>query len=815
MTATPIASRAAALLAALALSLGLTAAVTVPASATETGSISGTVTVPSGATTYWYSYVTVELYSDDYDTSVNVNADGTYSATGLPEGDYTVVFYAATASGLLSEYYDDVFYWSGHDTFETVPVATGEAVTGISADLELAGTITGTIDPPAGASDTWYEDVTVYVEDGDYWKLGAISTDGTYTVTGLPAGTYLVQIRAGAGSGLATVFYGDTQDADDASVAIVTAGATTSGIDVGLDADDSLGSMSGTLETSEKIDGAWRSGMRIQVYSETCPASTDGENMCVAYTDDIRADGYWYIDGLPAGDYAAHFWPLWGANVLDQYYGDATEYVDAERVTVGDDEDVTGIDATLQVASMISGTVSVEAAADADLLDDVLVTAWLLDEDGTGGSSDQQPTEVNADGTYTIEGLDSGTYILYFYTGDWLSGVTTSDLGAEYYGDTVSWSEATRVTLEVPEVVTGADVTLGAGVYSSTPAPTVSYGTLTVGSYLVATINAWTPSTYSFTYQWYRDGEAIDGAEYAAYKLTSADIGTTITFSMTSTLQGWETKTVTSAAVTVPGANLTASTPTISGTLKAGSTLTANPGVWTDGVALTYQWLRDGSKISGATSSTYTLTAADRGHKITVKITGSKSGYTTATKSSASVTVPLAALTAATPTFSGTLKSGYTLTAKAGAWTSGATLKYQWYRDGSKISGATARTYKLTTADRGHKITVKVTGKKSGYTTVTKTSASKYIKRVLSASKPVIKGTTKVGKRLKAAKGTWTSGTKITYQWYNNGHKIKGATGQYYRLKKSDKGDKITVKVTGKKSGYWSTTKTSRAVRIH
>ncbi|MCW3157451.1 hypothetical protein [Micropruina sonneratiae] len=93
--------------------------------------------------------------------------------------------------------------------------------------------------------------------------------------------------------------------------------------------------------------------------------------------------------------------------------------------------------------------------------------------------------------------------------------------------------------------------------------------------------------------------------------------------------------------------------------------------------------------------------------------------------SSWSVTLaPFKKLTAATPKISGTAKVGKTLTAKAGTWTSGAKLTYQWYRGSSKISGATKSTYKLTSASKGKNLKVKVTGKKAGYTTVTKTSAA-------------------------------------------------------------------------------------------
>ena len=49
---------------------------------------------------------------------------------------------------------------------------------------------------------------------------------------------------------------------------------------------------------------------------------------------------------------------------------------------------------------------------------------------------------------------------------------------------------------------------------------------------------------------------------------------------------------------------------------------------------------------------------------------------------------------------------------------------YRWYRDGKKLKGATAKAYTATKADRGHRLTVKVTGRRTGYTTRTVTSAA-------------------------------------------------------------------------------------------
>lgn len=81
------------------------------------------------------------------------------------------------------------------------------------------------------------------------------------------------------------------------------------------------------------------------------------------------------------------------------------------------------------------------------------------------------------------------------------------------------------------------------------------------------------------------------------------------------------------------------------------------------------------------------------------------------------------------PKISGTATVGKTLTAKAGTWAPAkVTLKYQWLRSGKAISKATKSTYKLVASDKRKKVTVKVTGSKSGYTSVAKTSAAKTVK---------------------------------------------------------------------------------------
>jgi hypothetical protein len=75
--------------------------------------------------------------------------------------------------------------------------------------------------------------------------------------------------------------------------------------------------------------------------------------------------------------------------------------------------------------------------------------------------------------------------------------------------------------------------------------------------------------------------------------------------------------------------------PRIDGHRKVGTTLQAVSAAWApQDVALQYQWLRNGKPIEGATSDTYTIEDADWHTRLQVRITGSKDGYPTVTRTS-------------------------------------------------------------------------------------------------------------------------------------------------------------------------------------
>ncbi|WP_203338512.1 family 43 glycosylhydrolase [Nocardioides limicola] len=67
--------------------------------------------------------------------------------------------------------------------------------------------------------------------------------------------------------------------------------------------------------------------------------------------------------------------------------------------------------------------------------------------------------------------------------------------------------------------------------------------------------------------------------------------------------------------------------PTISGRAMVGARLTADTGVWDqDGLDFRWQWLRDGSPITGAINAIYVPRRADVGHRLSVRITASRVG---------------------------------------------------------------------------------------------------------------------------------------------------------------------------------------------
>jgi hypothetical protein len=170
--------------------------------------------------------------------------------------------------------------------------------------------------------------------------------------------------------------------------------------------------------------------------------------------------------------------------------------------------------------------------------------------------------------------------------------------------------------------------------------------------------------------------------------------------------------------------------PTITGTEREGSTLTAENGTWSGSpTSFTYQWQRctnDGlscGDISGATQKTYTLVAGDVSHALRVIVTAVNADGRTSAPSDTTETVSAKGgpTVAVKPVVSGTAAVGEELSSTTGTWVPPtATTSRQWQRcdeAGSScrnIAGATGRTYGVRTADNGHRLRVRVAARTSG-----------------------------------------------------------------------------------------------------
>ncbi|WP_221234700.1 hypothetical protein [Sphingomonas aerophila] len=187
---------------------------------------------------------------------------------------------------------------------------------------------------------------------------------------------------------------------------------------------------------------------------------------------------------------------------------------------------------------------------------------------------------------------------------------------------------------------------------SNTSAPTIT-GTPQQGQTLSALSGSWSGTSPTYAYQWLRNGTAITGATSQTYTLVAADVGTAVSVRVTASNSAGNATAISAAtgsvsALVVAPANTVA--PSISGTAQQGQVLTASPGTWSGtSPSYAYAWLRNGTAISGATSSTYTLVAADVGTTIQVRVTASNSaGNATATSASTS---SVAAAPATPPTY--------------------------------------------------------------------------------------------------------------------------------------------------------------------
>jgi Concanavalin A-like lectin/glucanases superfamily len=259
------------------------------------------------------------------------------------------------------------------------------------------------------------------------------------------------------------------------------------------------------------------------------------------------------------------------------------------------------------------------------------------------------------------------------------------------------------------------------------------------------------------------------------------------------------------------------SIPVVSGNIAVGQILTCSAGVW-DGIPTTfvYQWQRDGTNISAATHSTYTLVLADSLHAIRCVVSAINIFGATSIPSN-TVTVPYPTpVNLSAPAVSGTAKVGQTLTCSQGAWDNSPTsFTFQWQRDAA-VNVGTGSTYVLVNADDGQSISCIVTATSpGGIASATSNSVSITRFAPTNTATPIVTGNANPFSTLSCSQGTWTDfPTSYAYQWLRDGTAISGATSTTYTAVLADELHAVSCAVTASNSGGPSTPAASNAIVI-
>lgn len=375
--------------------------------------------------------------------------------------------------------------------------------------------------------------------------------------------------------------------------------------------------------------------------------------------------------------------------------------------------------------------------------------------------------------------------------------LTTDDLGQQLQ---------VQVTGTIPGNVT--DTATSASVVG-VPAPPRSghvtmSGKLAAGGSLAAVA---APLALGVTrkFQWLRDGEPIAGATDSSYDLLDSDAGHVVEVQVTESVDGYDPVSVTSAPQSVSGDGAAFTVPTLTPEPTVGVEVQAD-GVAEDAV---HQWLLDGAEIDGAESVSYTPVPGDAGKQLQLKLTvGGASVISTAR-----IVAAAAFKIASRPGFRGEPVVGGTLSAIAGPWSPIPTLSYQWLQDGKAIDGATEDRLVVPPACAGKEVSLQVTAERTGY--ITRQTISKPVKigyGTIKSSMPRIEGDPRVDQTLHVIKGEWSTEAEFHYHWIVGGIARDGrSTGPAYKVRAEDRGQRVTVEVTGRMDGYEPVVRSSAA----
>jgi hypothetical protein len=282
----------------------------------------------------------------------------------------------------------------------------------------------------------------------------------------------------------------------------------------------------------------------------------------------------------------------------------------------------------------------------------------------------------------------------------------------------------------------------------------------------------------------------------STYTLVAADDNANIRCRVTATDDEGSRSAFSNTLGPVLGAPLNLVTPVLSGTEAVGEELSVTDGTWQGQATITfaYQWRRNGSNISGATSSTYTLVTADYDAVIDCVVTATNSlDSASADSNDTGAIAGLAPVNTVAPSISGSTGLGDTLTRTEGTWSGVPTpsLTGQWRRNGVVIPGETGATYTIVAADSGADIDYLETATNAegsasadsnDITVQTFTAPTNDVAPSITGNDPAT-----IDDVLTRVEGTWSGNPTpvLTGEWYRN-NVATGETGSTYTVTAAD-----------------------------
>ncbi len=357
-----------------------------------------------------------------------------------------------------------------------------------------------------------------------------------------------------------------------------------------------------------------------------------------------------------------------------------------------------------------------------------------------------------------------------------------------------------------------------------TPTVSISATQTTICSGNSVTFTA-TPTNGGTTpaYQWKLNGNNV-GTNSATYTNAALANNDQVTCQLTSNATCTTTATATSNTLTITVSGTVVPAVTIAATatgICAGQSVTFTATPVNGGSTPTYQWKKNGTNISGATTATYTTTGAVNNDVFTCVLTSSVScaAPTTATSNSVTITVnPAVSASVSINAPSLTICQGDNFTATAVPVNGGNSPTYQWKQNATVIPGATGVSLSTNLLSDDDVITVEMVSSDACATPSPAVSAGVMV----NITAPVTPSVS-----VSASQTTVCSGTTVTftatpvnggstpaYVWTLNGTPVNGATANTYATATLGSGDQVACVLTSNEACVTAAIATSNTVTI-